>query len=309
MTLNSFYKLKFLMLLSAVLFSCEDPISPKLEYADPVLVVDAWLNNKVEDQKVKLTWSQPYLQNELPQGVSGAVVLLSYNEEVVAFEEDDSSPGTYLWKPASEDDVAEVFGTIGRAYKLTIQVGEETFEATSRIKRTVAIDSITFKLEEDSPFYPENSYTAQFWAKDLPGPGDTYWIKGYKNGVFLNKPSEITLAYDAGFAAGGNFDGTTFIPPLREVNPEDVDENDEALSPYLPGDSLYVEIHSISLESYNFLDEVIVQTDRPGGFAELFSSPLSNVSTNIVNTIPGGRKAIGFFNVSAVSGLGKKLVE
>jgi hypothetical protein len=54
---------------------------------------------------------------------------------------------------------------------------------------------------------------------------------------------------------------------------------------------------------------VIIQTDRPGGFAELFSTPLANVSTNVTNLDPNGTKAVGFFNVSAVSGLGKKLEE
>jgi hypothetical protein len=61
------------------------------------------------------------------------------------------------------------------------------------------------------------------------------------------------------------------------------------------------------LEAFNFLDQVMVQTDRNGGFAELFSPPLSNVSTNVTNTDPSGRRALGFFNVSAVAGRGRRL--
>ncbi len=290
------------------LLGCEETINPNLESADPILVVDAWLNNKVEDQFVKLTLSQPYLDNSLPPGVSGATVTLSYDSEVITFEEDSDEPGTYVWSPTA-GDVETVFGTTGRDYTLTVVSGGETFTATSTINRIPVIDSVTFKFEKNSPFYPDDSYTGEFWATDFEGTGDTYWIKGYKNGILLNKPGELLVAYDAGFSAGGNFDGITFIPPLRSVNPEEVDKNDEPLSPYEVGDSLYVEIHSITLESYNFLNQVRIQTDRPGGFGELFATPLANVPTNIYNANPKGSKVVGFFNVAAVSGAGKKLVE
>lgn len=307
MFIKSFHKQLFILFVTASFFySCEETINPDLEDADPKLVVDAWLTNKVEDQVVKLSWTQPYLENTLPTGVSGATVVVTYDGGEITFSEDANAAGTYRWTPTDATS-AEVFGTIGRNYKLTVQVGAETFEATSRINRTVAIDSISFEFEENDPQYPDNSYTAEFWATDPVGKGDTYWIRSYKNGVALLKPSEINVAYDAGFTAGGNFDGVTFLPPLRSVNPDEEDENDEPLSPYEPGDSVYVEIHSITLEAYNFLNQVIIQTDRPGGFAELFSTPLANVSTNITNLDPNGTKAVGFFNVSAVSGMGKKL--
>ena len=289
-----------------ILASCEDEINPNLREADPVLVVDAWINDKVEDQVIRLTMSQPYLSDELPPAVSGAVVTVTYeDDQTLNFIEDPDEPGAYRWET---DEAASfiAFGAIGRTYTLAVTVNGQTFEAISKINRTVAIDSVTFE-EDDSPFYPDNSYIAQFWAKEPLGTGDTYWIRSYKNGQLLNKPSEINVAYDAGFSPGGSFDGITFIPPIREVNPNDVDEDDQPLSPYEIGDSLYVEIHSITYESFTFLSEVRVQTDRPGGFGELFSTPLANVSTNITAVTPGSLKAVGFFNVAAVKGLGKKL--
>ena len=297
-----------IFLTSSLFYSCEDTIHPDLEDADPILVVDAWLNNKLEAQEIKLTWTQPYLENELPTGVSGATVSVSYDGGLVTFDEDPNKPGTYRWVPTQVTE-EEVFGQIGRNYTLTVNLNGETFKATSKINRTVSIDSVTFKFEETSPEFPKDSYTAEFWATEPAGSGDTYWIKGYKNGVLLNKPSEIIIAYDAAFSAGGNFDGVTFIPPIRSVNADEVDQDDKQLSPYQPGDSLYVEVYSTTLEAYTFLNEVIIQTDRPGGFAELFATPLANVSTNIVNLDPNGSDVVGFFNVSAVSGKGAKLKE
>lgn len=303
--MKSYRKIIFACIAGLIFVSCEDVINPNLKDANPVLVIDAWINDKVEDQVIRLSLSQPYLSNEAPADVSGATVTMSYAGGSLDFIEDGGDPGVYRWT-TDEATSEAVFGEIGRTYTLTVAVNGQTFEAVSKINRTVAIDSITFE-EDTSPFYPDNSYIAQFWATDPAGAGDTYWIRAYKNGELLSKPSEINIAYDAGFSRGGNFDGITFIPPIRAVNPNDVDEDNLPLSPYQPGDSLYVEIHSITYESFTFLSQVIVQTDRPGGFGELFSTPLANVSSNILSTSSGSLRAVGFFNVAAVKGLGKKL--
>ncbi|MGE0588466.1 MAG: DUF4249 domain-containing protein [Cyclobacteriaceae bacterium] len=293
----------FLVLVLPML-SCEDEISPELESADPVLVVDAWLNNKDEDQIIKLTESQPYFDNTMPMGVSGAqIVVVDDQGKIYPFTEDDVVQGQYNLVGIS----AGVFGEVGRSFELTIQIGEDEFKAFSTMSRVPPIDSITFTFEEETAFQ-EESYIAEFWAVDPKGEDDRYWIKGFKNSVLLNRPSEINLAYDAGFSASGNFDGVPFIAPIRtEINPFEIDDDTNLVkSPYLPMDSVYVEIHSITLEAFNFMNQVVVQTDRPGGFSELFATPLANVSTNIVVT-KGNRKVVGFFNTAAVSAAGKRL--
>lgn len=296
-------KLLSLVLATVWLAACENVISPELEEAEPVLVVDAWLNNKPEEQIIRLTRTQPYFENRLPVGVSSAQIeIVDDLGKIYPFEERGLGDGSYRLVSFG----SEVFGEEGRSYELTIQVDGETFKAFSTMKRVPEIDSVTFTFEEKNAFQ-EDSYIAEFWATDLEGRNDNYWIKAYKNGVLLNRPDEITLAYDAGFSAGGNFDGVTFITPIRRsINPFELDDNDLALSPYKPLDSVYVEIHSITLQAFNFMNEVAIQTDRPGGFAELFATPLSNVSTNITN-MSGNRKVLGFFCTSSVSSAGKRL--
>lgn len=286
------------------LTACEDEISPTLESADPVLVIDAWLTNKPGNQLIKITNTQPYFENNLPPGVSGAAVRVTDDQGNDFIFLEGATKGDYIWSPVAN----EVFGEVGRTYQLRVQIGEETFTATSEMNDVPVIDSLTFTFQEENSFQPD-SYLADFWSTDLLGTGDTYWIKAWKNGVLLNKPSELNLAYDAGFSAGGNFDGITFITPIRQgINPFEVDDNspDKILSPYLPGDSLYVEIHSMSIAAFNFMTEVGIQTNRPGGFGELFSTPLANVSTNIFNQDSNGSSVVGFFNVGAVASLGKK---
>jgi hypothetical protein len=72
---------------------------------------------------------------------------------------------------------------------------------------------------------------------------------------------------------------------------------------------MHVEIHSLTVAAFTYLTEVSIQTNRPGGFSELFATPLANVSSNVFNVNTNGRRAVGFFNVAAVSSAGKRYVE
>jgi len=298
--MKHFIILPFIVLL---LFSCEDTITPELQEAPPILIIDAFLTDLDSIQTIRIVQSQAYFDNSPLSGVSGAsVTVMNFNGSTFDFRE--AEPGIYQWDPGSAGTIAEVEDSL----VLSIAIGEDLYQASSKMNRVPEIDSITFRFEEEDLFFPD-SYFAEFWSRDLIGSGDTYWIKSYKNGVFLNQPSEINIAYDAGFSEGGNVDGLIFIPPIRDaINPFEEDENDEFVSPFEDGDSVYVEIHSITNETYRFMNDLRIQTDRPGGFAELFAVPLSNVRTNI--TYQGNRQGVvvaGFFNIAAVKSAGRRL--
>lgn len=294
----------------AVIFSfvaCETEIHPTLEEAESLIAVDGFINNKPGTQVIKVMLTQAYFDNSLPPGVTGASVQVenTTSGEVYAFTESAAKNGDYVWTPAASTDR---IGVPGDQFRLRIVAQGETFEAVSKMGRAPVIDSLTFTFQEENAFQPD-SYLAEFWAKDPDGAGDTYWIRTTKNGVLLNKPGEINIAYDAGFSKAANFDGMQFFPPIRyAINPSEEDADEKVLSPYVPGDSVYVEINSITESTFDYLTLVIAATDRQGGFAELFASPLANVSTNITNVNENGRKAVGFFNVAAVTGAGKKFV-
>lgn len=301
--------LKYIALLlgAAFLGACEENIDIALPTSDPVVVIDAWITDQPETQTISVLETIPYFENSFLPGLSDAIVQVEdLTDNVIYNFLKGNEEGTYTWEP---DPTQPTFGKIGNDFKLTVQLGTNTYEAYSSMNRVPQIDSISYRFEEGNSFFPE-SYFAQFYALDPVGPGDTYWIKAWKNGQYLNKPSEINVTYDAGGSPGAIVDGIIFIQPIRDgINPFDQNENNEFLSPYEPEDSVYVEIHSINYDSYIFLNDVAIQTDRPGGFAELFAQPLANVSSNILmsNETSETTKAIGFFNVSAVSTLGKKL--
>lgn len=128
-----------------LLMSCENLISPELEKAEPVLVVDAWITNKPEEQIIQLTQTQPYFENSLPTGVSGAQVeIVDDQGKIYPFAEKEGVPGAY----ALVSFGSEVFGEVGRSFELTIQLDGDVFKSVSTMKRVPAIDSVTFTFEE-----------------------------------------------------------------------------------------------------------------------------------------------------------------
>lgn len=300
---NLFIKSFLAIPIISLLFACEDAVEVTLENAEPLVVVDAFITNRAEPQVIKLMRTQPYFATELPPTLTGATVTITDSEgKVYTFTE--TSPGNYTWTPAAN----ETFGEVGLDYTLEIETNGESFEAFADMSRVPTVDSLTFFFEPGDQF-TDDFVLAEFWSTDPDDSGDAYWIKTYKNGKLLNKPVDINLAYDAGFSRGSNFNGVPFIVPIRRaINPFDEDPNDDTkvLPPLVLGDSLYVEVNSLSEAAFDFLTELKIQTDRPGGFGELFATPLANVSTNIRNKNANGTKAVGFFNVAAVSGFGRK---
>lgn len=298
--------LRAIAVISLAFLACEDTISPELRSVPAVLVVDAWITNKPEVQTIRLTRSQPYFDQARPAGVNGATIAITDDQGEAYLFEPGEEAGVYLWTPPAE---GEGFGAVGRSYELLIELEGSVYESQSAMRRTPEIDSIGFYFEEGGAFGLPDSWFGEFWSRDLDGAGDTYWVKGWKNGVPFLRPSEIVTTYDAGFNRGSNVDGLVFIAPIRRAfNAFEEDENEEFLPSYEDGDSLYVEMHSITEEAFDFLGQVAIQTNRPGGFAELFAQPLANVPTNIrVNGEIDNRLCVGFFNVAAVSAQGRRL--
>jgi len=296
---NTKYIALFILLLG--FFSCEEVVDIDLKDAPAIVVVDAWITDQSEVQQIVLSQTQPYFNNNEPVGLGGASVqILNSSSEVITFTA-SAKVGTYSWDPTTDPSF---FATIGERYTLSITLADGTqYSAQSQINRVPEVEEIKFTFQEEEAFQQEG-YEGEFLATDFEGSGDTYWIKAYKNGQFLNKPFELNTAYDAGFSAGGNVDGVVFIQPIQG-GVQELDE-DLATVPYQLGDSLYVEILSITNEAFDFLEQVKIQTQRDGGFAEIFAEPFQNVTTNISSANSEDQVA-GFFNVSSVSGKGMKL--
>ncbi|MCV9388441.1 DUF4249 domain-containing protein [Reichenbachiella ulvae] len=290
-----------LIILSAFLFSCDDLISVDVEEKDPLVVIDAFIDNTSNEQKITVARSQPYFDETRIIGIEDATVEVLYGSPANTVVFNHAGEGVYT--------IPAGFGSVGDSFELRVTVDGETYHSFSSMNPVPPVDSVTFRYDEFDLF-GENEifYVGAFWAKDLEGEGNTYWIKSYKNGEFQNKLDMINLAYDAGFSAGSEVDGLNFIVPIRE-NVNDYDgEDDEFVSPFEDGDSLYVEIHAINPEVFDFLTLAVSNTNLPSGFGALFASPLSNTYGNISPVDPNSEEVVlGCFSVSAVSAGGKRL--
>ncbi len=182
--------------LIAVIFGCETTVSPDLDTAEEIIVVDAWINQKMERQEIRITRSQPYFEHSEPTKIADATVTVEDLTTGLAYDFREGLT-SYFWDPG---DVP--LGEVGHQYRLTVTVEGETFAAYSTLGRVPPIDSIKFQYNPDDIVVPEAYYTAEFVATDPMGVGDTYWIKAWKNGNFLGKPGEMNMAFDAGFSAG-----------------------------------------------------------------------------------------------------------
>lgn len=357
--------------IALVILSCETQVDPNLENSLNVLVIDAWLTNDDPTQHINITRSQPYFDDSAPEKVSGALVTITdltepSNPAYVFTEGADR----YTWTSGD----ASTLGIIGHRYRLEVQLDGALYTSETQLNDSPPVDSISFRLEEGNAFFDDLIF-GEFFATDLEGVNDTYWIKAWKNGVFFGEPGEINIAYDAAFSRDADNDGVQFIQPIRDgISVIEASRDEEILSPYslpdtllykgdtlfyqtdgsfyglvknekvffeienlvannkvpdylmslplsddryqplgdtaiyLKGDSVYVEIHSISNEAYFFLNQVIIETTREGGFGALFATPLANVPTNIIPENPSTPVA-GFFNIAAVTNGGNRLRE
>lgn len=282
--------------------SCTDVIDVNTDPADPILVVDAWLTDQPTPQTIRLTQSQPYFDNNLSTGVTGAIVTMETGDGD-QFSFADQGNGNYVWTPTTAGEL----GGPGTFYTLTIEWNGNIYTSETRQNGAPPVDSITQEFRVDDLSGPDGIYT-EFFARDLPGLGNTYWIKTFKNGEFLNKPSEMNLAYDAAFAAGSEVDNLIFIPPIREATnriPDPDTEDDQDVPPWAPGDVIRVEIHSLSNVAFDFL--TLAREQMTNGDNTIFAVPLANTTSNVVNAATGDR-ALGYFNVAKMTFL-EKVIE
>lgn len=286
--MNTKYIYVLLAIVTFSIVSCEDPIIVDNGFESPRLVIDAWITNENEDQSIFVTETQDYFDNRLPTGLTDAQVSVTKGTETYIFSH--KADGKYTWSPNGDQTIGEV----GDEFTLNINTGSETVTSTTTLNRVPEIDSISIFIEDEA-FGADEGLFAELYARDLPGKGDTYWVRSYRNDTLLNRPQEMNLIYDATFDSGTDIDGTTFIRPLRfAVNARDEDGQPRDLN---IGDRVRCEIYSISNEAFRFLQ--IVQEQTTNGDNSIFALPVANSRGNIYDS--AGERVLGVFNVAAVS--------
>lgn len=279
------------LFLCLALTNCEDPIDVDSGFTTPQLVVEAWLTNEPEEQTIRLTLTQDFYDNRLPTGVEDAEVIVCRTGDQRCFPFVHRDSGRYVWTPQD----GEVLGEVGDEFALGIERGGEQYVSLTSMRRVPPIDSISFQFEEQALGLDEGLY-AQLYARDFPGPGDTYLIRTSFNDTLNQRPQELNLVYDATFDAGSDADGFTFIFPIRfRINRLD---DDGSPIPLEVGDSVAVDIWSISQPAFAFL--AIAAEQIQNGDNGIFGVPVANAPGNVAK-VDSDERVLGIFNVAAVS--------
>lgn len=265
--------------------SCTTVIDAKLDTGPTQLSVDATLTDQPGPQTIRLTQTAAYFDSNTSPAATSATVTVSDDAGKTYVFADPDNDGYYVWSGTGKDTL----GHVGRTYQLTIAYGGETYQARSKMNRIPAIDSLLFVKQKLNPLSKTEGYRAEFYATDIPGGADYYRVRFFRNGELQNKPQNIITSQDGGFrSSSGVTDGLTFIVPIRRsINPDSL---------YALNDKVKVELQSLTLDAFDFWQQLRTQITNGG----LFASPPANIPTNILNTSTTGRKATGFFITSAV---------
>lgn len=286
--MRSYSKYLFLFVLAIGFSSCEDVIQIKLDEGSKLYVVDAFVNNLREDQKVRVVYNDSYFSNkDAPPVTNASVVLkdLTVNQQYVF---NYTTNGYYVYQLALTDTISK----IGHKYQLEVTIDGNVYTAVETQKRTARIDSIA-SLYNDGTFGPptkDTTFNCLLFAKDKADDiPDYYWIKTYRNDTLFNAPGDINICIDGtgGAVIGSSQDSIYFTPPATFLG----------FKNYRRFDKCKVEVHSLSRENYFFFIQAFNQINNGG----LFATTPENVKTNII-TPPGAKiKAIGRFNMATVA--------
>ncbi len=252
--------------------SCTQEIDIPLDSTYTRLVVWGEISSDTTVHSIYLTKTSDFFNPSLPQGVSNAVVSLSWNSSSLILIENDTVQGLYQTPP-------NFYALSNTLYRLNISnvdinedgISEEYF-AESQVREIGHIDSIKIQ------FWPAFKYVSiRLWAKDSITE-DYYMIRVRKNGIMLSDSlREWAITNDVIFN-GNNTNGI-------DVYWLDQKREDEKVQ---PGDTITLEISSIPKEYFDFLWQVY--------FASGFQTPLfSQTPGNVVSNISNG--AMGHFAV------------
>lgn len=275
METNKRTHIRMLFLLMAIsLLSCEkDVILDLADTEGAYMIVESHIVNDGKAQWVRLSWSSSYYEVSSGEPVSGASVHIADETSSFGFEEwfPDSLPGYYF-----NDKIAQLLSETD--YTLNISHDNKEFNASSKLNPVPLIDSVTLKLNpfSDLGINPDTVYDILAHFRDLPTEGNHYLFNLYVNDTLRTaRPSDKALVSDE------NLEEYVSLAVLS-INVDEVN----------PGDTLKLEIRSISKEMFDFYNVFFFQTDLSGNpFA---GAPPANLPTNL------SQGARGFFQVSLI---------
>ncbi|MCW3075452.1 MAG: hypothetical protein JWO32_61 [Bacteroidetes bacterium] len=268
--------------------ACEDVVQIKLDEGSKLFVIDAFVNDLRENQKIRVITNDSYFSNREAPPVTNALVTLTDLTNGSQYNFSYQSNGYYVYPVTPADTIAKV----NHNYRLNVIIDGYTYTSVSMQKRTAILDTILTSTE-DGGFGPpsrDSSFTCLLFARDKADNNpDYYWIKTFRNDTLFSGSGDINLCIDGtgGPVSDAPQDTILFTPPATFLG----------FKKYKKFSTCKVQIHSLSRENYFFFIQAQAQINNGG----LFATTPENVKTNIVSPADAKTKAIGRFNMASVA--------
>jgi len=241
-------------ILLVLMISCEEKTTWELQSSDFFAVADCILTNELKKQELRLYHSASTL-NELPVGISGAVIEISNGREFLNFTEDPSEAGKYF------SDVP-FRATIGENYRLTISFGARSDTAYAEMTGITPLEDIDITPDE-------GLYRLIYHESREASMLEVYFnwsaVPDYCTGYGACEASEVYYTLD-------NIDAGKIFAPDRQII-------------YFPEKTRIIRRkYSLSPAHKQFVRALLLETEWRGG---LFDSEQGNIPTNFSNGVRG----------------------
>lgn len=248
------------VLISMILWSCEDVVDVDLPQAKPKLVIDATgiqsENNENGTITLILSTTAPFFDDEIPL-VADAKAELRVKEKTYPLQQNQKTKGIYTALVPMIHD---------QDYTLIIEYNEETYQGTTQLYSTVPIDYVT---QENNTIDPDETSI---------------------NAYFTDPPDEENYYYFAFITEEGKVQHNT-DDKLIEGNQVSTFYADE----FEPGDKVSIIINGISKRSNTYLTILNAQS---GSSANPFATAPSTIRGNMVNITDKANFPLGYFRMS-----------
>lgn len=276
-------KLLALLLPLLLTLSCTEELDIHTKSMDrSYLVVEGMLNDRPDmRQRVLLTGSVDFFEQETPPAVSGARVAVSDGESRYEYTETPAGSGCYLGPEG-------FCGTPGGTYTLTIDVEmdgrQRHYEAVSTMEEPGFADAeIDYMYAGNAAMHIDSLWTIALWGRDLPQTS-YYYISARLNDAEF--PMQLSMAMDDKYFAGQT---VTCFPVTTLAQTAFRRKMYGDCAKYLEtGDVFTLFAYTIPKDYYEFYNGFL--SSSMGAAIPLIQSQPSNCPTNI-----RGDYAAGYF--------------
>ncbi len=230
------------------LIACEKVIDVNLNDSDPKLIVEATLENNVQNNLVRLSRSVNFNEPNTMPAVVGANVEISA-EQGPTYSLIEIEPGLYQYPDliALEKD----------QYELNVYSEGETYLAKSSFLEPVTIDSLSYEYKEKSQFF-DAGFRVTVYYTDPSDIGNYYRFKVYRKGILEKNIYVSDDQYSNGLSTSRVFFNLSFNK----------------------GEEVEVVLQHIDKGVYDYFNTLADLVNEQGGGSSAPSNPISNISND-----------------------------